>query len=62
MNKNVENIGARRLYTIMERVMEEYSFDAADMDEGSTITVSVDDVENKVGDLMKQQDLQKFIL
>ena len=61
-NKQVENIGARRLYTVLERVMEDYSFDAADMDEGSEITVSVADVEEKVGEMLKQQDLKKFIL
>jgi len=42
--------------------MEEYSFDAADMDDGSVIEVTAEDVEKRLGDLMKQQDLQKFIL
>jgi len=62
VNKNVENIGARRLYTIMERVMEDYSFDAADMEPGSKITVTIEDVEERLGDLLERQDLQKFIL
>jgi ATP-dependent HslUV protease ATP-binding subunit HslU len=61
-NANVENIGARRLYTILEKVMEEYSFEAADMEEGSSIQVTLDDVENHLGDIMRRQDLQKFIL
>ena len=62
VNKNVENIGARRLYTVLERIMEEYSFNAADMDPGSKIEVTIKDVEERLEDLLKQQDLQKFIL
>lgn len=42
--------------------MEEYSFEAADMEEGSSIQVTLDDVENHLGDIMRRQDLQKFIL
>ncbi len=61
INKNVENIGARRLHTIIEKLIEEISFNASDM-RGQTVHVTKDDVLNKVGDLSKNIDLSKFIL
>ena len=61
MNHTVENIGARRLHTIMERIMEEISFDA-DEKHGETITVTKELVTERVGDMLKKQDLHKFIL
>ena len=62
VNTKIENIGARRLHTVIERIMEEYSFEAAEMDDGSTITVDESAVMGRMGDLLEQQDLSKFIL
>jgi ATP-dependent HslUV protease ATP-binding subunit HslU len=61
INQNVENIGARRLHTIMEKLLEDISFDASDL-AGKNITLSAHDVNDKVGALAKDQDLSKFIL
>ena len=61
VNANVENIGARRLMTVMERVLDEISFTASDM-EGETVKVDAAFVEKNIGDLAKNSDLSKFIL
>jgi ATP-dependent HslUV protease ATP-binding subunit HslU len=61
VNSTVENIGARRLQTVMERVLDEISFDATDKG-GETITVDAVYVRARVGDLAKNADLSKFIL
>ena len=61
INGTVENIGARRLHTVMEKLLEEISFSAADRS-GETVTIDVDMVNNRVGDLLKVGDLTKFIL
>lgn len=61
INSSVENIGARRLHTVMEKLLEEISFNATDRG-GETITIDADDVENSVGTLAKNSDLTKFIL
>jgi len=61
VNRNVENIGARRLQTILERVLEDISFTASDQP-GTTLTVDAVYVRDKVGDLAKNADLSKFIL
>jgi ATP-dependent HslUV protease ATP-binding subunit HslU len=61
VNGTVENIGARRLQTVMEKVMEEISFTAADRS-GETLTLDADYVRDRVGDLAKNADLSKFIL
>jgi ATP-dependent HslUV protease ATP-binding subunit HslU len=61
VNSTVENIGARRLQTVMERVLDEISFDATDKG-GETITVDAAYVRARVGDLAKNADLSKFIL
>ena len=61
INQNVENIGARRLHTVMEKLLEEVSFTASDI--GPTkIHINNDYVENSLGELIKSQDLSKFIL
>ena len=61
INQNVENIGARRLHTIMEKLLEDISFQASDI--GPTeITIDEEYVENNLGELIKSQDLSKFIL
>ena len=61
VNGSVENIGARRLQTVLERVMEEISFTAADRT-GETITIDAAYVEGRIGALSKNADLSKFIL
>ncbi len=61
VNSTVENIGARRLQTVMERVLDEISFAAPDR-HGETITVDADYVREHVGDLAKNADLSRFIL
>ena len=61
INQNIENIGARRLHTIMEKLLEDISFSASDI---GPITISIDTeyVEKNLGELIKSQDLSKFIL
>lgn len=61
VNRDVENIGARRLHTIMEKLLEEISFKAPDMG-GQTIKITADDVYQRVGSLAQNTDLSKFIL
>ena len=61
INQNVENIGARRLHTILEKLLEDVSFNASDI--GSTkIIINEEFVEKNLGELIKSQDLSKFIL
>jgi ATP-dependent HslUV protease ATP-binding subunit HslU len=61
VNTSVENIGARRLMTVMERVLDEISFEAGDK-KGETVTVDAAYVREHIGDLAKNADLSKFIL
>lgn len=61
VNRDVENIGARRLHTIMERILEDLSFEAPDKS-GEKIIITEKDVQEKVGNLVKNTDLSKFIL
>ncbi|AYE84727.1 ATP-dependent protease ATPase subunit HslU [Sulfitobacter sp. D7] len=61
VNTSVENIGARRLYTVMERVFEEVSFDAPDRS-GQEITVDADFVEKNLGELTRSTDLSRYVL
>ena len=61
VNSAVENIGARRLQTVMEKVMEEISFTAADR-AGETISIDAAYIETRIGDLARNADLSKFIL
>jgi ATP-dependent HslUV protease ATP-binding subunit HslU len=61
VNSTVENIGARRLQTVMERVLDEVSFSAPDRS-GETIAIDAAFVEKNVGDLAKNADLSRFIL
>ena len=60
VNSSVENIGARRLHTVLERVLDEISFDASDRD-GQTVVVDGNYVRARVGELAKNADLSKFI-
>jgi ATP-dependent HslUV protease ATP-binding subunit HslU len=61
VNSSVEDIGARRLQTVMERVLDEISYDASDRG-GQSITIDADYVTSRLGDLAKNADLSKFIL
>ncbi len=61
VNSTVENIGARRLQTVMERVLDEISFSAPDKN-GETITIDAQFVQTNIGDLAKNADLSRFIL
>jgi len=61
VNSTVENIGARRLHTIIERVLDEISFTATDRS-GEKITIDSDYIKKNIGELVKDTDLSKFIL
>ena len=61
VNSSVENIGARRLQTVMERVLDEISFSASDR-ANEKITIDGDYVEEHIGDLARNRDLSRFIL
>jgi ATP-dependent HslUV protease ATP-binding subunit HslU len=61
VNSSMENIGARRLHTIMERLLEEILFDAPDVAE-TTITIDADFVEKQLSDIARNQDLSRYIL
>ena len=62
INTTVENIGARRLHTVLERLLEEISFEATDMPPGTVVTIDRDYVRRHVAELAKNADLSKFIL
>lgn len=61
VNQRVENIGARRLHTIMEKLLEDLSFKAPEMS-GENVTINGENVQDSVGELAKDVDLSKFIL
>ncbi|WP_371156068.1 ATP-dependent protease ATPase subunit HslU [Jannaschia sp. 2305UL9-9] len=61
VNESVENIGARRLYTVLERVFEDLSFDAPDKG-GSEVVVDGDFVEAQLGELSRSTDLSRYVL
>jgi ATP-dependent HslUV protease ATP-binding subunit HslU len=61
VNASVENIGARRLQTVMERILDDISFNATDR-AGETVTIDAAYVEEHIGDLARNADLSRFIL
>ena len=61
VNERTENIGARRLSTVMERLLDELSFDAPNRS-GQTVTVDAAEVDEKLGELAKNEDLSRYIL
>jgi len=61
VNEKTENIGARRLHTVMERLLESVSFEAADKS-GEVLTINSGYVEDSLGDLVKDEDLSRYIL
>ena len=60
-NHGIENIGARRLHTVLEKLLEEISFTASERS-GEAIVIEAKDVAERVGVLAKNADLSKFIL
>lgn len=61
VNERTENIGARRLHTVLERLLESISFDAPD-NHGGTIVVDAHYVNEHLGELAKDEDLSRYIL
>ncbi len=61
VNQRAENIGARRLYTVMERLLEDVSFDAPDMS-GQELVIDADYVTAHLADVVKDEDLSRYIL
>jgi ATP-dependent HslUV protease ATP-binding subunit HslU len=61
VNEGTENIGARRLHTIMERVLDEISFEAPEK-KGQGLTVDADYVRKMLSEIVKDQDLSRYIL
>ena len=61
VNERTENIGARRLHTVLERLLDEVSFDATDLKD-KAIRIDADFVDARLGDLVKNRDLSRFIL
>jgi ATP-dependent HslUV protease ATP-binding subunit HslU len=62
INSTIENIGARRLHTILERLLEEVSFTASDQPAGTAVVIDADYVRERVSNLAKDSDLSRFIL
>mmetsp|Transcript_16793 Transcript_16793/g.23921 ORF Transcript_16793/g.23921 Transcript_16793/m.23921 type:complete len:501 (+) Transcript_16793:196-1698(+) len=62
VNRTVENIGARRLHTVMERIMEQMSFDAAEMEEMAEFIVKKSLVEERLKDIAASSDLSRYVL
>jgi ATP-dependent HslUV protease ATP-binding subunit HslU len=65
VNERTENIGARRLHTVLEKLLEEISFNASDMAaerQGAVLQITADDVQKHLGSLAQDEDLSRFIL
>lgn len=63
VNERMENIGARRLYTVMEKLLEEISFDAPDMTVSKReVTIDAEYVRNKLEDIIEDEDLSRYVL
>jgi ATP-dependent HslUV protease ATP-binding subunit HslU len=60
VNERTENIGARRLYTVMEKLLEEVSFDSGR--KSTTVTIDAKYVDDKLADLAKSEDLARYVL
>ncbi|MGC8941690.1 ATP-dependent protease ATPase subunit HslU [Sulfurihydrogenibium sp.] len=61
VNEKTENIGARRLHTILEKIMEDYSFNAPDL-KGQKVVIDAKTVREKLGDIVSSEDLSRYIL
>jgi len=62
VNERTENIGARRLHTVLERLLEEVSYSASDMPNDQTIEITAAYVDEQLGEIVKNEDLSKYIL
>ncbi|CAN0321004.1 unnamed protein product [Pylaiella littoralis] len=62
VNKTVENIGARRLHTVLERIVKTISFDASEMEEGTVVSVGIDLVKERVSDMLEGSGLSKYLI
>jgi len=62
LNTVVENIGARRLHTVIERIVDDISFSAPDVAPGTDFVVDTQLVKDKVGALMKRGDMKRFVI
>ena len=62
VNERTENIGARRLHTVLERLLEEVSYSASDMPEGQTVDITADYVNQQLGEVAENEDLSQYIL
>ena len=65
VNERTENIGARRLHTVLERLLEEISYNAGDLGserQGDVLILTSEDVNKQLGTLVKDEDLSRFIL
>ena len=62
INRSVENIGARRLHTILERVLDDISFTASEKPSGEIVKIDADFIVKNIGDLAQNTDLSRFIL
>ncbi|OLN29298.1 ATP-dependent protease ATPase subunit HslU [Desulfosporosinus metallidurans] len=62
VNSTAENIGARRLHTIVEKVLEELSFEASELPDDYTVTINREYVQQRLGNVVQNQDLARYIL
>lgn len=62
VNSSTENIGARRLHTIVEKVLEELSFEASELPDDYTVTINREYVQHRLGNVVQNQDLARYIL
>ena len=62
VNQRTENIGARRLHTVMERLLETISYEASDQRAARTLAVDAAYVDRHLGELARDQDLARYIL
>jgi ATP-dependent HslUV protease ATP-binding subunit HslU len=61
VNARMENIGARRLHTVVERLLDQLSFDAPELQE-KTVTIDAAYVEDRLNDVLKDEDLSRYVL
>jgi ATP-dependent HslUV protease ATP-binding subunit HslU len=61
VNEKTENIGARRLYTVMERLLEELSYEATEF-AGREVLIDADYVDERLGELSQSEDLARYVL
>jgi ATP-dependent HslUV protease ATP-binding subunit HslU len=62
VNESTDDIGARRLHTVMERLLDEVSFEAPDLPAGQTVVIDAAFVRERLGDLVEDRDLSQYIL